>query len=135
MPIKPENRARYPPDWPEISRRIRFERAGGRCECRGECGIDHAKENDAYGFCLPGYVGYPDEQCNAAHGRSHHVTGSIVVLTVAHLDHQPENCAEDNLRAMCQRCHLAYDAEQHAQTWRMTQRCHLTMEMFPEAMG
>jgi 5-methylcytosine-specific restriction endonuclease McrA len=33
-----------------------------------------------------------------------------VVLTVAHLDHQPENCDPDNLMAMCQRCHNAYDA-------------------------
>ncbi|SLE67313.1 Uncharacterised protein [Mycobacteroides abscessus subsp. massiliense] len=37
MPIRPENRDRYPKDWPEISRRIRFERAQGRCECEGEC--------------------------------------------------------------------------------------------------
>lgn len=32
-----------------------------------------------------------------------------VVLTVAHLDHQPENCADENLRAWCQRCHNIYD--------------------------
>jgi len=36
-----------------------------------------------------------------------------VVLTVAHLDHNPANCDPENLRAMCQRCHLAYDAEHH----------------------
>lgn len=40
----------------------------------------------------------------------HPETGSKVVLTVAHLDHQPENCADDNLRAWCQRCHNVYDA-------------------------
>lgn len=39
-----------------------------------------------------------------------------IVLTIAHLDHQPENCADDNLRAWCQRCHLAYDAQHHAAT-------------------
>lgn len=33
-----------------------------------------------------------------------------VVLTVAHLDHQPENCDPENLRAWCQRCHNVYDA-------------------------
>ncbi len=33
-----------------------------------------------------------------------------VVLTVAHLDHHPENCARGNLRAWCQRCHNTYDA-------------------------
>ena len=35
MPIAPENRHRYPPKWNENSRRIRFERAEGRCECTG----------------------------------------------------------------------------------------------------
>ena len=33
-----------------------------------------------------------------------------IVLTVAHLDHRPENCESDNLRAWCQRCHNRYDA-------------------------
>jgi 5-methylcytosine-specific restriction endonuclease McrA len=37
--------------------------------------------------------------------------GSKVVLTVAHLDHTPENCDFDNLRALCQRCHNRYDAK------------------------
>lgn len=34
MPIRPENRDRYPPDWPEIRARI-LRRAGNRCELRG----------------------------------------------------------------------------------------------------
>ena len=93
MPIRPENRKRYPADWPQISARIRFERAAGRCECRGECGTLH--------------VG----RCSARHGEPHPVTGSRVVLTTAHRDHTPENCADGNLFAACQRCHLAYDAE------------------------
>ena len=92
MPISPENRARYPADWKEISATIRFERADSRCECRGECGTDH------------------DGRCTAIHHDNHPVTGSKVVLTVAHLDHTPENNDQDNLRAMCQRCHNAYDA-------------------------
>lgn len=37
-------------------------------------------------------------------------------LAVAHLDHTPENCDPDNLRAMCQACHLTYDAAHHAAT-------------------
>ena len=32
MPILPEMRALYPDDWDDISRRIRFERAGNCCE-------------------------------------------------------------------------------------------------------
>ena len=34
MPIKPENRSRYPADWPEVRERI-LARAGYRCEHPG----------------------------------------------------------------------------------------------------
>lgn len=97
MPIRPSERGRYPSDWKGVSLEVR-ERAGWRCEGS------------------PGH--YPD--CRAANAEAHPVTGSRVVLTVAHLDHTPENCGEPgdrpNLRAMCQRCHLTYDARHHAQT-------------------
>lgn len=97
MPIRPEMRGRYPRDWATISQYIRFQRAQGRCECRGECGAQPHSEG----------------RCNAKHDHPHPLTGSKVVLTVAHRDHTPENVDPTNLRAMCQRCHLAYDAEQH----------------------
>ena len=58
--------------------------------------------------------------CRAENGLPHPDTGSRVALTVAHLDHQPENCDPANLRAWCQRCHLHYDREHHAQTRRKT---------------
>jgi hypothetical protein len=45
-----------------------------------------------------------------------------VVLTIAHLDHTPENCADDNLRAWCQRCHLRYDQEHHQRNAQATRR-------------
>jgi hypothetical protein len=99
MPIRPENLHRYPPDWPEISHRIRFDRAGGRCECVGECGR-----------------GTHPGRCPNRHGGRACGTGSRVVLTTAHRDHTPENCAEDNLTAMCQGCHLHYDRDHHAET-------------------
>lgn len=102
-PIRPENRARYPKNWRQISLTIRADRAGWRCECAGECG-----RGTHEGRC-PNRQGYP------AYG-----TGSRVVLTVAHLDHTPENCDPDNLRAMCQACHLHYDRDHHAQTARAT---------------
>ncbi len=60
--------------------------------------------------------------CRAANGEPHPVTDSKVVLTVGHLDHTPENCDPDNLRAWCQRCHLTYDAKHHAQTAYYTRR-------------
>jgi hypothetical protein len=38
MPIRPEMRGFYSSDWPEISRRVRFERAAGVCQ---GCGRPH----------------------------------------------------------------------------------------------
>jgi hypothetical protein len=105
MPIRPENRARYPKDWPQISLHIRTVRAGGRCECCGECG-----RGTHDGRC-------PDRQDQAAYG-----TGSKVQLTTAHLDHTPENVDPDNLRAMCNGCHLHYDRDHHRETAAATRR-------------
>lgn len=111
MPIRPENKDRYPKDWKEISRRIRFERAGGQCEQM---------------IVFQGSIEPLEFRCTARHGEPHPITGSRVILTVAHLDHQPENCAEDNLKAMCQRCHLHYDKMHHATT---RTRCPATKDM------
>ena len=41
-----------------------------------------------------------------------------VVLTVAHLDHCPENCDDSNLRHLCQKCHNQYDRGHRNQTRR-----------------
>jgi 5-methylcytosine-specific restriction endonuclease McrA len=48
--------------------------------------------------------------------------GSKVVLTIAHLDHTPENCEPDNLRALCQKCHNKYDGKHRAETRRKAVR-------------
>lgn len=37
-------------------------------------------------------------------------------LTVAHLNHKPEDVRPENLMAMCAPCHLRYDAKHHAET-------------------
>ena len=89
MPIKPENKGRYPKNWKQIRADI-LERAHNRCEF---CGIENysIKEN-----------------------------GSKVVLTIAHLDHTPENCDYSNLRGLCQKCHNTYDAKHRAKTRRKT---------------
>jgi 5-methylcytosine-specific restriction endonuclease McrA len=39
-----------------------------------------------------------------------------IVLTVAHLDHDPQNNDPANLMALCQYCHNRYDAEHRRQT-------------------
>lgn len=105
MPIKPENAARYPKDWKKVVvPRIRA-RSGDRCECHGECGSGA----DEHGG-----------RCKAVNREPHPVTKSIVVLTVAHLNHTPEDCRDEVLRHMCQRCHLRYDSAHHQKNARVT---------------
>jgi hypothetical protein len=43
------------------------------------------------------------------------IKATVVVLTIAHLDHDKENhqVTDDRLRALCQRCHLDYDRSRH----------------------
>ena len=114
MPIRPENRNRYPADWREISQRIRFVRAQRRCECEGECGR-----------------GTHTGRCPNIHGQPAYGTGSKVVLTVAHLNHTPEDCRDENLRAMCNGCHLHYDIEHHMQTAAQSRTAALAAQMDP----
>lgn len=118
MPIRPENRARYPKDWPAISERIRFERAGNRCEF---CGVQNYEiggrtpDGQWHKARITGCDRKPPELgtqwwCDGPNGA--HVLRIVrIILTVAHLDHVPENCADDNLKALCQRCHNLYDAK------------------------
>lgn len=83
-------RSEYPPEWKAIRQRI-LARAGNQCE---------------------GCIHYPD--CRAANHQPHPVTGSRVVLTISHWpDCDPMNCADDNLAARCQRCHLSIDRPHH----------------------
>ncbi len=91
MPFQAE---RYPENWKEISLRIR-EREGWQCKW-----------------------------CGAVNGQPNPATGSKVVLTVAHLgttypDGRPGDVydkmdvRDENLAALCQRCHLNYDRAEH----------------------
>lgn len=99
MPIKPENKNRYPENWPEIRERI-LKRAKDCCE---NCGLPNYSwvNSSTREMCLS------DEE-NAIR----------VILTIAHLDHTPENCEEDNLKALCQKCHNNYDIKHRKQTRR-----------------
>jgi hypothetical protein len=98
----------YPRNWKEISRSIR-DRAGGQCECMGECGLhrDH-----------PG-----PRRCEERDGAKAKWAAGGVILTVAHLNHTPSDCRPENLKAMCQRCHLRYDVDHHKHTrWERERR-------------
>lgn len=74
----------YHPKWSLISKLIRTHRAKDRCEW-----------------------------CGAANHWPHPDTGSVVVLTVAHIDRDRSNNRFGNLAALCQKCHLNHDRNQH----------------------
>ena len=95
MPIKSENRDRYPGNWKTIAERVR-ERSGDRCEWTDELGI----------------------RCPARNSELSPITGSRVVLTVMHLDHNPENCAMENPLHACQLHHNRYDVHHRIGTRR-----------------
>lgn len=85
----PMEKARYPADWKEIAFRIK-ENAEWKCQ---KCGKQCRKPGEPF-----------DTHRNT--------------LTVAHLNHTPEDMRPDNLMAMCAPCHLRYDAAQHSETRR-----------------
>lgn len=75
---------KYPPNWKTEIRPAILERANNCCEF---CGVSN-------------YSIRPD--------------GVKVILTIAHLDHDETNwdVSYERLRALCQRCHLRYDAKE-----------------------
>lgn len=101
----------YPPAWPVISRRIR-DRAGGRCECTGQCALHRG------------------ERCHERTGTLARFASGKVILTVAHLNHCKSDCRDENLLAMCQTCHLRYDLVLHARNAFATRSDDRTVDMF-----
>ena len=131
MPIRRELRDRYPPHWPELSKRVRFERAGGRCQ---RCGRPHGQ---VVRVLRDGRWFDPEAKTwRNGHGRPAHwpdIEAAIgmretrVILAAAHLDHDPTNNRLRNLKCFCQRCHLIHDRPYHlAQRW-LTYRLRYAM--------
>ncbi len=80
----------YPDNWEELSAKIR-KRSGGQCECEGFCALHRGR------------------RCVELNGKKAKFAGGKVVLTAAHLTHNPQDSRMKYLKAMCQRCHLRYD--------------------------
>jgi hypothetical protein len=126
MPIRAELRWFYPIDWPQISRRIRFERARGRCE---GCGRPHGtlviQLADGRWFDEGGRTWRDDAGRPAPWPDVVEYAGVRewrVWLGTAHLDHNPQNSAFRNLKALCQRCHLRHDRPEHVRRRRHNRR-------------
>lgn len=143
MPIRPEQRALYPKDWPAISLKAR-ERAGWKCQHQG-CGARQYSfgcwHKDGSRFVWgPVHddadtpTTYSEARQAAAEYDGDEGLGPkpiVIVLTVAHLNHDPTDCRPENLAAMCQRHHLAYDHALHRANSQATRRARGgTAEMF-----
>lgn len=95
MPIRPENRALYPANW----------------------GSEIRPEGEVHDATTGEYMG-------VAKGSEYPGVRFVrIVLTIAHLhDPNPANCADDNLAALCQRCHNTLDAPMRRANARVTRR-------------
>jgi 5-methylcytosine-specific restriction endonuclease McrA len=98
MPIKPEYHHFYRgKTWQRVRARV-LRRSHHTCE---GCGVS---DNQLYFTRL--------QDGTIKDGR--------VVLSVAHLNHNPADNRAENLKALCQRCHLRHDRRLHAQNCRRT---------------
>lgn len=142
MPVKPENKARYPANWGEIRAAI-LERSGMRCEhpgCRAsQYAVGHWHREAAGLFswspCVEGAASYSAARTMAAEfffaQGEEGPKPTVIVLTIAHLNHQPEDCRPENLAALCQRHHLAHDHQHHQANAQATRRARAgTAELF-----
>jgi hypothetical protein len=93
MPVKKENLSRYPKEWKDIALAIKN---GCDWKCQS-CGLQCRRPGEPF-------------------------TTHKITMSVAHLDHTPENCEADNLRGWCSKCHLQYDAKHHAHNAAATRR-------------
>ena len=116
MPISPDKSARYPggsirsPEWLAFRASL-LGRAANRCE---------------------GTPQHPE--CRAANGEPHPDTGSKVVLTIAHMDHDETHADPKRCRALCQRCHNQWDAPHRRANAERTRRAKLAAgDLFEEA--
>lgn len=134
----PVDMSKYPDNWQEIRERI-LRRAGGSDDdprvgaCCEWCNIQN------YTVCYRDILGDPvysianmhDDYKAACVDRAEmrKETGEhyiVIVLTIAHLDDpDPHNCADDNLAALCQKCHNDYDMEMRQKNAAATRRQNL----------
>jgi 5-methylcytosine-specific restriction endonuclease McrA len=121
MPIRPEMRHFYGKEWRTVIRPRILARDLHQCKRCGKPDRTRVKVlRDGSGRWLdPKFRTWRDRHGAAINrprgGRRHSIT---VVLTIAHLDHQPWNNEDGNLAALCQHCHLKHDARQHYATRR-----------------
>ena len=126
MPIRRALRWFYPIDWRELSAFIRFRRAKSCCEC---CGRPHGRvivhlgdgrwwDEDRRSW--RNGSGKPVRRLPSPQSLVLSIRPTRVVLATAHRDHDPTNNKGANLVALCQRCHMLNDKQEHLRRRRLT---------------
>lgn len=133
---------KYPPNWKtEIRPRI-LERANNCCEF---CGVPNGKEivRDKSGHwhsadkyieaCATKSGYYLDKHFPGWSKQPVGLTPVKIVLTIAHLDHDEDNwdVKDDRLAALCQKCHLKYDAPEKAKRRRQKKYANSLFPIIP----
>ncbi len=103
----PMERSLYPKNWDQISRRIK-QAANWHCEhCGKPCLLPNESVLDFLTRC-----GFTVGEAIAAfldNGKLNPNKETRFVLTTAHLNHKPEECHRENLKALCAPCHCRMD--------------------------
>lgn len=109
----------YHAKWKLISWLIRVRRAGNKCEecfIRNGTIVKRLSKGNYRDLCGTEY----DMIKSKVRYSGYSYSGAIkalgftrIILTVAHLDHDKTNNRFWNLKALCQRCHLKHDINQH----------------------
>jgi hypothetical protein len=113
----PVDYKRYPANWKTEIVPAMMKRADHRCECTGECGLHKT-------------TGGPRRCCELHTAPAKWAKGKVV-LTCAHLGvakpdgspgdkHDKMDVRPENLKMMCQRCHLRFDIEEHVTNGKRT---------------
>lgn len=104
----PMQRHLYPQNWEQIAYQVK-QKAEWKCE---ECGRECRRSGEPVSEFTERIATGRLSECPVVAEFLEKPTR--FVLTVAHLDHRPENCQRSNLRALCVPCHCRYDLSQMA---------------------
>jgi len=114
----PMNRKLYPANWKAIALQIK-EAAEWTCQnCGRPCRKPKVAWVDFVQWLLDqGKTGWYDDTsdyiaCDETGEWGYKERPHRFTLTVAHLNHKPEDCRPENLKALCFPCHARYDTAQ-----------------------
>ncbi|NER84042.1 MAG: HNH endonuclease [Leptolyngbya sp. SIO1D8] len=104
----PWNRSLYPANWEAIASQVKTE-ANWQCQ---QCGRPCQRPDESPLAFMERIRTSRVSECPVV--REYGLHPRRWMLTVAHLDHRPENCDRANLKALCTPCHCRYDLSQMA---------------------